>query len=79
MSNKLSSKQLLNRAESYDNKAKKLREQAKRKENIETVLKVFGGFKVSDTVINKAADIFNNEVKANKDKPSNPMKKKASK
>lgn len=79
MANGMTSKQMSNKAESLEKKAKKLREEAKRKENIEIVLKVFGAFKVSDTLINKAVDIFNAEIKANETKPSNPMKKKSSK
>lgn len=70
------SKQLNNKALSLERQAKALKDKAKRQENIELVLKVFGGFKVSDTVINKAVDVFNAEIKANESKPNNPMKKK---
>lgn len=74
--NNMTSKQMSNKADSLEKKAKKLREQAKRKENIEAVLKVFGAFKISTSDLNKAVDILNAEVKANDEKPSNPMKKK---
>lgn len=73
------SKQLLNKAESYKRQAKALEEKAQRQEDIEAVLKVFGAYKVNDSTINKAIDIFNKEIEANQNKPNNPFKNKKKK
>lgn len=73
------SKQLLNKAESYKRQAKALEAKAQRQEDIEDVLKVFGTYKVSDSTINKAIDIFNKEIEANQNKQNNPFKNKKKK
>lgn len=70
------SKQLNNKALSLEKQAKALKDKARKQENIETVVKVFGTYKVSDAMINKAVDIFNAEIKANASKEPNPFKKK---